>query len=220
MFRGVIFDVDGTLVDSNELHVDAWDEVFRHFGKEFPRKQLHEQVGKGGDQYVPAFLSEAEMRAFGKEAEKMHGEVFKQKYIARVRPFPKVRELLERIRADSKRIALASSSSEEEIKHYIELANLRDVLDAFTTKSDVSHSKPSPDVFQRALTLLHMQASDAIVIGDTPFDVQAAKKIDLATIGFLSGGFSEDVLVASGAVAIFQDAADLLENYARSPLCG
>lgn len=220
MFRAVIFDVDGTLVDSNELHIDAWDEVFRHFGKEFSRAKLHKHVGKGGDQYVPAFLNEAETREFGAEAEKMHGDIFKRKYLNRVRPFPKVRELLQRIRDDGKRIALASSSSDDEIKHYIELANLRDVVDAFTTKSDVQHSKPSPDVFARALRLLDVAAADAVVVGDTPFDIQAAKKIQLATIALRSGGFSDDELRASGAIAIFKDPADLLENYARSPISG
>jgi HAD superfamily hydrolase (TIGR01509 family) len=220
MFRAVIFDVDGTLVDSNELHIDAWDEVFRHFGKEFSRKQLHEQVGKGGDQYVPSFLNAAEMRAFGKEAQEMHGQIFRQKYMDRVQPFPKVRELLQRVHDDGKRIALASSSSEPEIEHYIALAKLRPLVDVFTTKSDVSHSKPAPDVFQRALTLLKMQPDDAVVVGDTPYDVQAAKKIGLATVALLSGGFSQDELRAEGAIAIFKDPADLLEHYARSPICG
>lgn len=220
MFRAVIFDLDGTLVDSNELHVDAWDETFRHFGKEFPRARLREHIGKGGDKYIPEFLSEAEMREFGGDLEKFRADVFKRKYLSRVRAFPKVRELLQRIRDDGKRVVLASSGNESEVEHYIKLAEIGGLVEAMTTKTDVSHSKPSPDVFQRALTLIHMQSSDAVVVGDTPYDVQAAKKIDLATIAVLCGGFPADELRAEGAIAIFNDPADLLENYARSPLCG
>jgi HAD superfamily hydrolase (TIGR01549 family) len=220
MIKAVIFDLDGTLVDSNDLHADAWDEAFRHFGKEFPRDRLREHIGKGGDKYVPEFLTEAEMRDIGEELEKFRGDIFKRKYIDRVRPFPKVRELLQRIRDDGKRVVLASSGSESDVTHYIKVAEIGEVAEAFTTKSDVSNSKPSPDVFRRALNLVHVQPDEAIVVGDTPYDVQAAKKIDIATVGVLCGGFREDDLRASGAIAIFKDPADLLENYARSPLSG
>jgi beta-phosphoglucomutase-like phosphatase (HAD superfamily) len=105
MLRAVIFDVDGTLVDSNELHVQAWDETFRRYGKQFSHKQLHEHIGEGGDQYIPNFLSEAEIREFGAHIEKERGELYKQKYLPHVRAFPGVRELFQRIRADGKRIA-------------------------------------------------------------------------------------------------------------------
>ena len=220
MIKAVIFDMDGTLVDSNELHVDAWDEAFRHFGKEFPRARLHQHIGKGGDKYVPEFLTEAEMRTMAPELEKFRGDIFKRKYIERVRPFPKVRELLQRIRDDGKRIVLASSGTESEVEHYVKVAEIGELAEAFTTKTDVSNSKPSPDVFRRALNLVHAQPDEAIVVGDTPYDVQAAKKIDIATVALLCGGFRADELRASGAVAIFNDPADLLEHYARSPLCG
>ncbi|HEY0369437.1 MAG TPA: HAD family hydrolase, partial [Chthoniobacterales bacterium] len=192
----------------------------RHFGKQFSRAQLHHEIGKGGDNYIPSLLSEAEMRSFRDELEKFRADIFKRKYIERVQPFPKVRELFERIRADGKRIVIASSGNESEIQHYIKTLNVRDLADAYTTKTDVQHSKPNPDVFARALTLLHMNSADAVVVGDTPYDVQAAKKIGVATIGLLCGGFAEGELRDSGAIAIFKDPADLLANYARSPICG
>ncbi|MFL6539187.1 MAG: HAD family hydrolase, partial [Chthoniobacterales bacterium] len=181
---------------------------------------LHEQVGKGGDNYIPSLLNAAEVQSFGDELNKFRGDIFKEKYMDRVQPFPKVRELFERIRNDGKRIVLASSGNEDEIQHYIKLLNVRDVADVYTTKTDVKHSKPNPDIFARALTLVDVSADDAVVVGDTPYDVQAAKKIDVRTIGVLCGGFPEDQLRASGAIAIFHDPADLLENYTRSPLCG
>ena len=220
MIRAVIFDLDGTVVDSNDLHAEAWREAFQHYGKEFPMKELHHQIGKGGDKYLPEFLSTAEIREFGSELEEFRSDLFRRKYLERVKPFPRVRELFQRIRDDGKRIALASSGNDTEVTHYVKLAELGELIDAQTTKSDVANSKPSPDVFASALSLLHLQAQDAIVIGDTPYDVQAAKKIELPTVAVLCGGFPEDELRASGAIAIYRDPADLLESYLRSPLCG
>lgn len=218
MIKAAIFDLDGTLVDSNDLHVAAWDETFRHFGKEFSPNELRKQIGKGGDQYLPEFLNGFELRTIGPEIDKFRGQLFKQKYLERVRPFPKVRELFERIRADGIRIALASSGNGDEVEHYRRLAGIDDLVESQTSKSDVEQSKPRPDVFLAALNLLGVQPNEAIAIGDTPYDVRAAKKIDLPTIALLCGGFSEDELRAEGALAIFRDPADLLENYSRAPL--
>ena len=218
MIRAAIFDLDGTLVDSNDLHAEAWQEAFRHFGKEIPLRELRRQIGKGGDQYLPVFLSPAEMQAFGEELNTFRGDLFKKKYLKRVQAFPKVRELFEQVCAGGKRIALASSGNADEIVHYVELAHIGDLIDARTTKTEVRHSKPEPDVFLATLRQLQLSAEEAIVIGDTPFDVQAAKKSRMRTIALLCGGFSEDELRASGAVAIYRDAADLLESYQRSPL--
>jgi HAD superfamily hydrolase (TIGR01549 family) len=221
VIRAAIFDLDGTLVDSNELHVLAWQETFRHFGKEIPIERLREQIGKGGDQYLPVFLNEQEMREFGKEVDAYRGEIFKKKYLSQVRAFPKVRELFERSRADGKKIALASSGKEDEVRHYEKLAGIEGLVDSMTTADQVAHSKPKPDVFIAALrTLGTLQPQDAIAIGDTPYDVEAAKKIDLPIIGVLCGGFSETVLRDEGALAIFRDPADLLERYYQSPLAG
>jgi HAD superfamily hydrolase (TIGR01549 family) len=220
MMRAAIFDLDGTLVDSNEFHVLAWQETFRHFGKEIPIERLREQVGKGGDQYLPMFLNEAEMREFGEEADKLHGEIFKKKYLPEVKPFPKVRELFERLRDDGKKIALASSGKDTEVRHYEKLLGIERLVDCRTTSDDVLHSKPSADVFVAALNSLKLPASEAVAIGDTPYDVEAAKKIELRIIGVLCGGFSEDLLREEGAAAIFRDPADLLEHYYQSPLAG
>lgn len=221
MIRAAIFDLDGTLVDSNELHVLAWQETFRHFGKEIPVERLREQIGKGGDQYLPVFLTEQEMREFGKEVDAYRGEVFKKKYLSQVRPFPRVRELFERLRGDGKKIALASSGKEDEVEHYKKLLGIEKLVDSMTTADQVAHSKPKADVFIAALrTLGNLQPQDAIAIGDTPYDVEAAKKIDLPIIGVLCGGFSETALRDEGALAIFRDPADLLERYYQSPLAG
>ena len=221
MIKAAIFDLDGTLVDSNELHVQAWRETFQHFGKDFPLARLRQQIGKGGDQYLPEFLNEKEMREIGKQVVEFRGEIFSRKYLSQVQPFPRVRELLERIRGEGKKVALASSGKAKEVDYYQELLGIEGLVDCRTTADDVAHSKPSADVFVTALHLLGQLAPDqAVAIGDTPYDIAAAKKIDLATIAVLCGGFPEDELRSTGAVAIFRDPADLLEHYYQSPLSG
>jgi HAD superfamily hydrolase (TIGR01509 family) len=147
--------------------------------------------------------------------------IFKKKYLSRVRPFPRVRELLERVRGDGKKIALASSGKLDEVEHYQKLMGIEGLVDCQTTADDVAHSKPKADVFIAALRLLgHLTPEQAIAIRDTPFDIEAAKKIDLATIALLCGGFPEDNLRDAGAIAIFRDPADLLDHYYQSPLAG
>ena len=161
------------------------------------------------------------MREFGGEAEEYRGKIFKKKYLSQVRPFPKVRELLERLREAGKKIALASSGKDDEVRHYEKLLNIEDLTDSMTTSDQVVHSKPHPDVFIAALrTLGSLTPDEAVAIGDTPYDVAAAKKIGVPAIGVLCGGFSEEVLTDAGAVAIFRDPADLLARYYQSPLAG
>jgi len=221
VISAAIFDLDGTLVDSNELHVLAWHDTFRHFEKDIPLERLREQIGKGGDQYLPVFLDEREMREFGKQADDYRGEIFKKKYLPHVRPFPKVRELFERLRDDGKKIALASSGKDEEVRYYEKLLGIEKLTDSVTTSEQVVHSKPMADVFITALrTLGSVPSDEAIAIGDTPYDIEAAKKIELPVIGVLCGGFSEQALRDEGAVAIFRDPADLLDRYYQSPLAG
>ena len=221
MIRAAIFDLDGTLVDSNELHVRAWQETFRHFGKEIPIERLREQIGKGGDQYLPEFLNELEMREFGKQADEYRGEIFKKKYLPQVRAFPKVRELFERVRSDGKKIALASSGKDDEVHHHEKIIGIEGLADSRTSADQVAHSKPKSDVFIAALRMLgSLPPQEAIAIGDTPYDVHAAKKIALPIIGLLCGGFSEEVLRDEGVLAIFRDPADLLDRYYQSPLAG
>ncbi|MGI8481942.1 MAG: HAD family hydrolase [Chthoniobacterales bacterium] len=221
MISAVIFDLDGTLVDSNDLHAEAWQETFRHFGKEIAYADLRRQIGKGGDKYLPEFLTAREMREIGPKVEAFRGKLFKRNYLSRVRPFAGVRELFEQLRSDGKRIALASSGVADEVKHYEKLLGIEELVDNRTTKDDVVHSKPASDVFVAALKRLgDVPADKAMAVGDTPYDAQAAKKLGLATIAFRCGGFAEDELRAAGAIALFKDPADLLENYQRSPLAG
>lgn len=219
MLKAVIFDIDGTLVDSVDLHAQAWKEAFKHFGKDIPYQQIRHQIGKGGDQLMPVFFSREELEEFGEHLEEYRGKIYKRDYLPRVRAFPGVRELFERIRADGLRIGLASSAKEDELGTYKKIANIEDLVEEQTSADDVDKSKPHPDVFKAALDQLgDVSPQEAIAIGDTPYDAEAAGKLKLRTIGVLCGGFPKEELDAAGCIAIYQDPADLLDHYDQSLL--
>jgi HAD superfamily hydrolase (TIGR01549 family) len=217
MIKAVIFDIDGTLVDSVDLHAQAWKEAFKHYVKDIPFEQVRRQIGKGGDQLMPVFFAREELDDFGEEMEKSRGEHYKREYLPRVKAFPRVRELFERVRADGKRIALASSAKEEELGEYKKIARIEDLVEEETSADDAEKSKPHPDIFEAALELLgRPDPPRVVVVGDTPYDAEAAVKASLRTIGLLSGGFPEEDLRAAGCVEIYRDAADLLARYDAS----
>ena len=212
--RAFIFDIDGTLVDSNELHVDSWDRAFRKFGKQFPQEALRAQIGKGSDQYLRAFLTPDEINRFGKELDEYRSELFRKEYLPRVRPFTKVRELFERIRDDHKQIVLASSGKKTETEYCVKLLKIENLIESYTSGDDADNSKPAPDIFAASLKKLGgISPADAVAVGDTRFDIEAAAKAGLKTIAFLCGGTSELVLREVGAVAIYRDPAHLLAEY-------
>lgn len=219
MTKAVIFDIDGTLVDSVDLHAQAWKEAFADFGHALDVKALRDQIGKGGDQLLPVFLSKDEIAAKGKALEDHRGQVFKSRFMSKVKAFADVRALFERLIAEDKRIALASSAKEDEVQTYKRVADIADLLDAETSSDDAEKSKPHPDIFQAAMDRLDgIAAADVIVIGDTPYDAEAAGKAGIRSIGFTCGGWSEADLRKAGCIAIYRDPADLLARYAESPI--
>jgi HAD superfamily hydrolase (TIGR01509 family) len=215
MIKAVIFDIDGTLVDSVDLHAQAWKETFREYGKNIPYEQVRSQIGKGGDQLLPVFFSHEELDEFGEEMQAHRSKLFKREFLPRVKPFPEVRELFLRLKDDGKRLALGSSASDEELKAMKKIAGIEDLLEAETSAEDAEKSKPEPDIFQAALAKLgdDIAPSEVIVVGDTPYDVMAAAKAKLRTLGVLCGGFSEEDLDAAGCIGIYRDPADLLARY-------
>ncbi|HET6285094.1 MAG TPA: HAD family hydrolase [Polyangia bacterium] len=218
MICAAIFDIDGTLVDSVDLHARAWREAFLHFGKNVPLQDVHAQMGKGGDQLLPVFFSEAELSRFGKELEAYRGAIYQRDYLPQVRALPGIRPLFEKISGDGIAIGLASSAKADEVAVYKRLAQIDDLVQSETSADDVQRSKPYPDIFQAALAAMgHPDVASVMVVGDTPYDAQAAGKIGLPTIGVLSGGFPADWLKTSGCIAIYADAADLLAHYPQSP---
>ena len=219
MIKAVIFDVDGTLIDSVDLHARAWQEALAHFGKHFDFERVRYQIGKGGDQLMPVFLSQKELDEFGDELEEYRGELFKREYLPKVKGFPAVRELFQRVKDEGLQTALASSAKEDELKAYKKIADIEDLVEEETSSDDAEKSKPHPDIFEAALARLgDMPPAEAVVVGDTPYDAEAASKAGLQTIGLLSGGFPEEDLRAAGCVQIYRDPADLLANFDTSPL--
>jgi HAD superfamily hydrolase (TIGR01509 family) len=212
--RAAIFDIDGTIVDSVDQHARAWQEAFGDFGHDIDYAAIRSQIGKGGDQLMPVFLSAEEMRAQAEELEKHRAALFKQKYLPQITAFPAVRELFEELRTDGKRIVLASSAKKDELAIYERIANVADLVSDEISGDDVDKSKPHPDVFERALQKLGaLHPEQVIAIGDAPYDAQAARKTRLRTIGMLSGGFAESDLRKAGCAAICRDPAALLAQY-------
>ncbi|KQO74219.1 HAD family hydrolase [Methylobacterium sp. Leaf88] len=217
--RAVIFDIDGTLLDSVDLHAQAWVDAFAHFGVTVSHDRARSQIGKGGDQLLPVFLDPERVEREGKTIEAYRSDLFKRDYLSKVKPFPGVRALFEHLKAQDLTLALASSGKAKEVEHYQTLMGVEDLTDVVVSSDDVERSKPFPDIFEAALTkLAPITAAQAVVIGDTPYDAEAAGKAGLPTIGVLCGGFPEADLNASGCIALYKDPQDLLDGYAASPL--
>lgn len=216
--KAAIFDIDGTLVNSVDLHTKAWQKALDHFGHQVPFEQVRAQIGKGGDQLIPVFLPQHELEPRGPALDRYRSELFKTRYLEKVKGFPQVRELLQRLRQDGWKIALASSAKGDELKTYKEITGINDLLDVETASEDVDKSKPHPDIFQAALQRLQVSPEDAVVIGDSPYDAEAAAKAGLTAIGLLCGGFKKEDLLAAGFHELYADPADLLANYDHSLL--
>jgi HAD superfamily hydrolase (TIGR01549 family) len=210
-----IFDIDGTLVDSNELHVESWKRAFAMFGKVFPPEALHREIGRGTDEYLPQFLTPDEIERFGKQLDDYRSKIFREEYLAKTKPFPKVKELFETIRHDSKKIVLATSGKEEDTEYYIDLLDIGRLVDGFVSGDEARRSKPAPDIFLACIDKFDLNRDETIVLGDTRWDVEAAAKAGLRTIGLTCGGTEENVLRAAGAIAVYRDPADLLVNYGQ-----
>ena len=218
MVENVIFDVDGTLVDSVDEHAEAWRRAFIEFGRDIPFAHVRSQIGKGADQLVPVFFNDEELSRFGKDLEEYRSQLFLKDFLPKIRPFPKVRELFQRLNKDGRRIALASSAKGEELEHYVKLCRIDGLFEEATSKDDVSRSKPYPDIFAAAIERLGKpDVATCCVVGDTPYDALAAGKLSVPTLGVLCGGFSPDDLRAAGCRVLMKDPAELLARYEASP---
>ncbi|MGZ8997940.1 MAG: HAD family hydrolase [Allosphingosinicella sp.] len=210
MIKAILFDVDGTLIDSNDLHAAAWQQAFRHFGIDLGLEAIREQIGKGGDNLIPSLLPADQAQQESGEIQDFRSELFARDYLPRVQPFPKVRALFEQLHASDIKIVLATSAGREELNFHRGLLACDDLIHAATSKDDVEHSKPCPDIFEAALAkVASAAASEALVIGDTPWDMKAAAKAGMAAIAVRCGGFSDQALGAAGAAALYEGPVEL-----------
>jgi membrane protein len=217
--EAVLFDIDGTLVDSNEQHVNAWAFAFREEGYPQERDDIRNQIGKGGYLLVPALLPDADDAVCERIASR-HGDHFKDMYLDHVRAFEDASAIVAKVHATGRKVVLASSAKRKELEHYVALLDVGHCLSATTSIDDVEASKPEPDIFGAALTKIAVAPSSALVVGDTPYDVEAATRAGIAAIGVTSGPFDETRLKDAGAIAIFADVAELLAQFNHSPLAG
>lgn len=216
--KAILFDIDGTLVDSNDMHVLAWQEAFAGRGVTFDARTVHDQIGKGADNLVPALLPGVD-EAEEKKLAEAHARIFKDRYLAEVKPFPEARRLLLRARDAGQKIVLASSASRAELDHYLDLLDARDIVTATTSADDVERTKPAPDIFATALKkIAPLSPAEAIVVGDTPYDVEAAGRCKIAAVAVRSGKFADEWLWTAGAAALYDDVSALLADYASSPI--
>jgi len=213
--RGVVIDVDGTLVNSNDAHARAWLEALAERNIQVAFEDVRPLIGMGGDKLLPRVAHLEEDSELGQKIGARRAEIFRAQYLPRLRPFPKVRELLLKMRSVGLRLAVASSAKKEELQALLQLAKVDDLLEGATSSSDAQSSKPDPDIVRAALNALELEANDAIMLGDTPYDIEAAGQLGLRTVALRCGGRSDADL--AGAVAIYDSPADLLERFETSP---
>lgn len=216
--KAVFLDIDGTLVDSNELHVAAWEEAFKKGGQRVGKPDIRTQIGKGADQLIP-FLAPGLAPKMRDDIANHHADIFANRYLHQVRPLPAASDLIEMLHAKGIKVVLASSAKKKEVEHYIELLKVKPFVDSTISADDVANSKPAGDIFAAALaSVFPLAPSETLAIGDTIYDVESALRSQIKTIALRSGGASEEELGDAGAAFIYPSVKALLNDFDCSPL--
>lgn len=214
--RGVILDIDGTLLYSNDAHANAWVEALAEHGYAIPFDEVRPLIGMGGDKLLPTLLPGfSDKEGAGKEIAGRRKAILFEKLLPSLRPTPAARELVQRLHDDGFRLIVATSAQSDEVEALLKAARVDDLLPERVTSSDAGDSKPAPRPVEIALKKLNLSPDEAIMIGDTPYDVESAGKVGVRTIALRCGAFPEDRL--QGACAIYDDPSDLLNHYVLSP---
>ena len=216
--RAVILDVDGTLIDTNDAHAHAWVDVCNDFGYDVAFGKVREMIGMGGDRVLPALTGLSEDSETGTEMKERRGKVFRERYLPSCRPFPGARELLQRMKDDGMTLVVATSASADDMAALLKAAGVHDLIEEKASSSDAEASKPAPDIVEAALANAGVSADEAVMLGDTPYDVKAANRAGVRCIAVRSGGWDDEAL--TDATAVYQDVADLLARYETSPFAG
>ena len=216
MFKAVLLDIDGTLIDSNDAHAHAWVDTGMEFGHDIKYDHVRWLIGMGGDKVLPAVTGLQEESEEGEKILKRRGEIFREQYLPKLKPFDKARELLEQIHSDGMKLVVATSASEKDLDALLEQAGIADLIDKAANSDDAEESKPAPDIVEAAMRRGKVDIGEAIMIGDTPYDIGAATNAGIPIIAVRAGGWESEEL--RGAIAIYDNTADLLAHYSSSPL--
>lgn len=212
----VLFDIDGTLVDSNFVHVSAWSRAFREAGREVSAWRIHRCIGMDGSKLLESLVGSSDS-ALAAEAKKLHGEYYAAAS-ADLEVLPGARELLEDMKSRGLTVVLATSAPEGELSTLRDLLDVEDSVAVVTSGEDADVAKPEPDLVAVALERAEVESTRAVMVGDSVWDIEAAGRAGVRAIGVLSGGISRAELLDAGAVAVFDDPADLLEHVESSPI--
>ena len=215
-YKAVFLDIDGTLIDSNDAHAQSWKEVLDAAGISVDFKEIRSRIGKGGDKLLPEVTGIEPHSDRYKEISAARSKIFKEKYLPHLKPFPKVRELLQKLRDQGLKLVAVTSAKKDKLDPLLEKAGVKDLIRVKVTSDDVKNSKPDPDLVECALEVLKLSPSEVIMLGDTPYDIEAAEKAGVKTIAFRAGGWKDTDL--KNAIAIYQDPEVLLENLDSSVL--
>jgi len=218
LIKALLCDIDGTLVESNWLHAAAWQEAFATEGINVGLEEVRRQIGKGGDELIPVFVPEDRIEAIAEGLKKVRKRIFQEKYLPQVKPLPMAREFLQRLKDAGIKVSLASSAGKEDLKAYKKIVGMEGLIDEESSADDADRAKPHPDIFQVTLEKLRISANEAMALGDTPYDAEAAGKAGLRTIGVESGGWSEADLLKAGCTEVYKDVADLMQRIDTSAL--
>jgi HAD superfamily hydrolase (TIGR01509 family) len=214
--RTLLLDVDGTLVDSNDLHTEAWLEALAQQGFRCEFAQVRPLIGMGGDKVTPLLTGHEADSEPGKQLGKLRSKLFLERYLPRVKPFPQARELLEALRTRGHQLVIATSAKDEELAGLLERGGIADLVPSRTSSDDADSSKPDPDIVLAALHKAKARPEQTLMLGDTPYDLQAATEAGVGFIGLRCGGYGDDAL--RGALAVYDDPSELLRELSRSPL--
>lgn len=213
----VIFDVDGTLVDSIKAQASAWQDALREFGYDVSLDSILGQIDKDASELLRAFLSPEDVTRLGDQIVARRLAIFKREYLKTVRPFPRIRTLFKRLREDGHKIVLGASGEKEELDSYLKLVDVEDLIDGRTSADESGRTRP--EILKASLAKVESAKPEhAIVIGASPHDAEVAREIGMIPVGILSGGFSEQELLQAGCVAVFDTPEAMLQRYDDLPL--
>ena len=218
MVEAVLCDIDGTLVQSNWLHAEAWQRAFAEMGIPLELEAVRRQIGKGGDELIPVFVPWWKRDAVEEPLKTYREWIFRTDFLRQVEALPKVREFAEELKSRGIKLALASSAKKKDLEDYKRIMQIDDLVEEATSADDVDRAKPHPDVFSATLKRLGLRAKDCIALGDTPYDAESAGKAGLRTIGVETGGWTHDELMDAACVEVYASVAELLDRIEESAI--